>query len=151
MTNPDAARAPIPPLSLIFGFGPMLPLVAAAAGIWLLPAPWPLYAVNWAIVWGALVLAFIAGVRRGYGFGAREASTAAEIAVMLVYFVLAGLALLSAPATALALLLLGYALVGLLDHLGARHGNVPAHFYRLRPWQALIAVASLAVLWWWVR
>lgn len=149
MTDPQAQRASIPTLSLVFGFGPMLPLAAAALGAWLLPPPWPLYAVNCAIVWGALVLSFIAGVRRGFGFGSERASTLAEIVVMLIYFVIAGVSLLVAPRSALALLTGGYALVGLLDHVGAKRGNVPLHFARLRPWQALIAVASLATLWWW--
>jgi hypothetical protein len=141
---------PIPRDSLWFGFGPMLPLVAASAGAWTLPAPWPQTATALAIIWGALILSFVAGVRRGFGFGAPHASTRVAIGTMLAYFVPAGLALLLAwsqrPAPALALLALAYLLVALLDCRAALAGEAPAHFARLRPPQMLIAVAALAAL-----
>lgn len=57
----------------------MLPLVTAALGAWLLPDPWPLLAVQLAITWAAIILAFIGGVRRGYGFGQDRPSTGAAI------------------------------------------------------------------------
>src|SRR4051812_18589037 len=94
MPRPNNPR--IPTDSLIFGFGPMLPFVAAAIGSWILPPPWPAIAIRLTIIWGSLILAFVAGVRRGFGFGAPSASTRAEIGAMLAYFVPAGLALVLA-------------------------------------------------------
>ena len=145
MSRADDPRIPIN--SIVFGFGPMLPLAVAALGAWLLPPPWPVLAVRLAIIWGALILVFVAGVRRGFGFGNPRASTSVEIATMLAYFVPAGLALVvPAGPIALALLLVGYGLVPTLDTRAARTGNAPAHFARLRWPQMAIAIVSVAVL-----
>lgn len=145
--RPDADRAPIPLNSLVFGYGPMLPFAAAAAGAWLLGGQWPALAIHLAIVWAAMILVFIAGVRRGYGFGDPGASTAVEIATMLLWFILAGLALVwPGRLVPLALLLAGYVTVPLLDRRAAFHGDAPAHFASLRPPQMAIAIASLAAL-----
>lgn len=148
--NAPATRAPIPITSLIFGYGPMLPLVAAAAAAWVMPPPWPDLALRLAPIWAAAILTFVAGVRRGYGFGAPGASTAVAIVTMLVYFVPGSLALvlLSAgrSATALALLLLGFALVAIVDRHAATTGNAPAHFARLRVPQMTIGALALAAL-----
>lgn len=147
---PAADRARVPVNSLVFGYGPMLPLVAAALGAWTMAPPWPAIATRLAIVWAAVILVFVAGVRRGYGFDRPAASTGAEIATMLVYFVpgVAALALgtVGRNAAALALLAAGFALVAVLDPIAARAGNAPLHFARLRGPQMGIAVVSLAAL-----
>jgi hypothetical protein len=144
-TDPTDLRVPLD--GIVFGYGPMLPLVAAAVGAWALPPPWPAIATHLAIVWGALILVFVAGVRRGYGFGNPRASTPVEIATMLVYFVFGGLALVMPDVRmSLALLLAGFALVPLLDRRAAHRGDAPAYFARLRPPQMALAVVSLAAL-----
>lgn len=125
----------------------MLPFVAAAVGIWVLPPPWPLIALRLLVIWAAAILIFVAGVRRGYGFGAPRASTRAEIAAMLFYFVPGAIALVlgeeGQAAHALELLIVGYALVIMLDRRAAERGDAPRHFRRLRGPQMAIAVASL--------
>lgn len=151
MTPPVPEHSTAVPLdSLVFGYGPMIPFVAAVAGAWLLDAPWPGMAIVLAIIWGALILSFVAGVRRGYGFGSRVASTRAEIVSMIAYFVPAGLSLvivsLGHPAPALWVLVVGFALVILLDRRAARNGDAPAYFSRLRPPQMSIAIISLIAL-----
>ena len=91
----DHAPDPRVPLaSLVLGFGPMLPLVAAGIGAWTLPGLWPLFGIQLAIAWAALILAFVGGVRRGYGFGDRRASTRAEIVASAAYLLLATTGLL---------------------------------------------------------
>lgn len=143
MSNTD--RAAIPTDSLIFGYGPMLPLVAAGIGAWVLPEPWPMLAVRLAVIWAALILAFIGGVRRGFGFATPGASTVAELAAAVAYVALAGLALLVPwPHQALLLLVLGYVLAALLDRRAAVRGDAPRHFARLRPPQLLLGAAGLA-------
>lgn len=146
----DPDHAPIPVDSLVFGYGPMLPYAAAALGAWTLPPPWPTLATGLGIVWGGLILAFLAGVRRGYGFGAPHASKPREIAAMLSYFVPAGLALITGWAgrslIALVVLLAGHAAVAVLDRRAAFAGDAPAHFARLRPPQLAIAILALAAL-----
>jgi hypothetical protein len=148
-TTPADRSIPID--SIVFGFGPMLPLVAAGVGAWVLPAPWGVLAVRLAIVWGALILSFIGGVRRGFGFARRDASTAVELAAAVAYVTVAGLALLVPyAATAVALLAAGYALAALLDRRAALRGNAPAHFARLRVPQLLLGCAGLAACWAWL-
>jgi hypothetical protein len=146
----DATRAEPPADGVILGYGPMLPTVAAAIGAWLMPPPWPAWAVHLGVIWAALILVFIAGVRRGFGFGFPPASTAIAIASSITYFVLGGLALVvGPPAIALIPLMVGYALAALLDRHAARTGNAPAYFARLRPRQMLLGLAGLAGLWAW--
>jgi hypothetical protein len=148
--NTDAIRPDVPADGLILGYGPMLPMVAAGAGAWLLPQPWPVWAVQLGIIWGALVLAFIAGVRRGFGFGYPQASKPVEIAASIAYFTLAGLGLVIArPSMALLVLIVGYVLAALLDRRAALRGDAPAYFATLRPRQLLIGAAGLAGLWAW--
>jgi hypothetical protein len=145
---PDDARAPLS--SLIFGIGPMLPLVAAGIGAWALPRAWPLLAVQLAIVWAATILAFIGGVRRGYGFG-RSLRTSAEIVASALDLLLAVAALLAPrPSTSLAILVVGFALAALLDRRAALAGDAPAHFAGLRPPQLLLGAAGLAGCWAWL-
>ncbi len=148
--NTDATRRDVPADGLILGYGPMLPLVAAGAGAWLMPQPWPFWAVQLGIIWGALILAFLAGVRRGFGFGYPGASKPVEIATCIAYFTLAGLGLvIGRPSAALLPLIIGYVLAALLDRRAAMAGNAPAYFATLRPRQLLIGAAGLAGLWAW--
>jgi hypothetical protein len=143
MSDPDSPV--IPTDSLVFGYGPMLPLLAAGAGVWLLPAPWPQIAIRLAVIWAALILSFIGGVRRGFGFARPAASTASEMIAAIAYVTLAGLALLVPwPSQALLLLCLGYVLAALLDRRAAVRGDAPRHFARLRPPQLLLGAAGLA-------
>ena len=147
MTDP---RDPVPPpASLVFGHGAMIPLVLAAAGAWLLPGGWPPVAVRLAVIWAALILAFVGGVRRGFGFAAPTAGTAAEIAAAVAYFAFGGLALVAMPypVVALWLVAVGFVAVALFDGRAARRGRAPAHFARLRPPQMLVGAAALVVLW----
>ena len=137
----------IPANSAVLGYGPMLPLVAAALAAWFGPAVLAPVALRLATVWAALVLSFIAGVRRGFGFGVDRASTWSEIASSTAYFVFAGLALVSPRADwALGALIAGFTLAAVLDRRAALLGNAPFHFARLRPPQLAIAVLSLAAL-----
>lgn len=149
--QPARESASIPVTSLIFGYGPMLPLMIAAAGAWLLPAPWPDIALRLALIWGGAILIFVAGVRRGYGFGAAGASTVIEIVTMLAYFIpgslALGLAMFGRADVALPLLMVGFALVALLDRHAGRTGDAPRHFARLRLPQMSIAVVALGMLW----
>jgi hypothetical protein len=148
--HPDADRTPIPLASLVFGYGPMAPFALAALGAWTLASPWPVLATRLAILWGAIILVFVAGVRRGYGFGAPQASTAHEIATMLTYVVLGGLSLLLADAgqsaVAVVLLAIGFVLVPVFDRRAAFEGDAPGYFARLRGPQMSIAVVALLAL-----
>lgn len=146
-----ATEPGIPASSLILGYGPMLPLVLAAFATWFTTGIVPVLALRLAIIWAALVLAFIAGVRRGFGFGADRTSTWSETTSAIAYFGLAALALVAPfPDVALALLAVGFVLAAILDRRAALAGNAPLHFARLRPPQLAIGVVALAALWAWL-
>ena len=140
----DPSDPRVPATSYVYGFGPMLPLVAGGAAAWLLPGMLALFAVQLTVLWGTLILVFIAGVRRGFGFGSPRASTLVEIMTMQAYFLLAlGAILLGPRPYGPALLCIGYALVALLDRRAALRGDAPAHFARLRPPQMLLGLVGL--------
>lgn len=147
----EARRATIPTTSLVFGFGPMVPLVLAGAAAWVAPHPWNFIGIQFAIIWAALILAFVGGVRRGFGFAHDGASRVAEIAAGAAYLGVALLALL-VPSAVMSLVLLaaGYALAALLDRRAALCGDAPLFFATLRPPQLLIGAAGLAACWAWL-
>lgn len=140
----DPADRPIPVTSLIFGYGPVLPLPIAAVLAWAMPAPWPTVVTWLAIWWGASILIFLAGVRRGRSFrGDEEAPTAALVAMIWLFVLGAGALASPTPLMSLVLLAIGYASVAILDPIAARKGEAPPHFGRLRPPQMGIALLGL--------
>ncbi len=143
-------RPEVPWLSVVLGYGPMLPFVVGAAASWATRGFWRGEIVLVTMVWANAILAFLAGVRRGLSFRTEGGPAAAQIATMFCLFVLA---LLSALAIvhgfariAVGATLAGFAAVMVLDPIAARQGQAPLFFARLRPPQIAIAVASLAVL-----
>jgi Protein of unknown function (DUF3429) len=138
----------VPALSLVLGYGATVPFVAGAAAAWLLGrGGLAALAADLTVLWGGAILVFLAGVRRGLSFRTEGGPTPAQLAASLGLFAL-GLAALAAPRTgaALALLLVGYAALAVLDPWAARRGEAPLFFARLRPLQMLVPVAGLAAL-----
>lgn len=147
--HPVGSRA-IPTLSLVLGYGPMLPFVGGAVLAWLTAGDVRRLFLDLALLWGCLILAFLSGVRRGASFLTEGGPRPIQIATMLWLFCLAGLALLASsfgwPRVALIVLALGYASVGALDPGAAARGEVPAFFRRLRPFQMAIPVLAFLAL-----
>ncbi|GJD45759.1 hypothetical protein AFCDBAGC_3636 [Methylobacterium cerastii] len=142
-----------PWLSVVLGFGPMLPLVAgAAAAWWMRGQPLDYLVALVTILYGAAILLFLAGVRRGVSFRTEGGPTVVQIATMFGLFALGLSALVTVvmgkAIPALALLIVGYAAIAVLDPIAARTGEAPLFFARLRPLQMPIAVVSLAALLW---
>jgi hypothetical protein len=144
----DSRETPV--LSLLLGYGAMVPFAAAAAGAWLFYGERAWFVV-FAALWGCAILCFLAGVRRGVSFRMAGGPTLAQIATMLVVFGLGFCAmsaffLLRSTVLTLAMLAVGYALLAVLDPIAARHGEAPLFFAGLRPAQMAIAVVSLVAL-----
>jgi hypothetical protein len=138
----------VPALSLVLGYGAMAPFVAGAAVAWLLGRGGPAtLATDLTVLWGGAILVFLAGVRRGLSFRTEGGPTLAQLAASLGLFAL-GLTALAAPRAgpALALLLVGYATLAVLDPWAARRGEAPPFFARLRPLQMLVPIVGLAAL-----
>ena len=143
-------RREVPWLSVVLGYGPMLPLVFGAVAVWRLSGVWRGEAILLTDLWAAAILAFLAGVRRGLSFRTENGPALTQIATMFCLFVLALASLVAivhaVAAVAVACVLVGFAAILVLDPIAARAGQAPLFFARLRPPQIAIAVASLAIL-----
>lgn len=143
-------RPEVPALAVVFGFGPMLPLVAGAGLAWWLRGEAGERVTVLTILWGCAILLFLSGVRRGLSFRTEGGETVAQIATMLGLFGLGFAALLAVafgmPPVALLLLMTGFAAIAILDPIAARRGEAPLFMARLRPMQMPLAILSLAAL-----
>ena len=129
----------------IMGYGAMLPFPAAVFAGWIWPeVAW--LAVRGAVVWGAAILIFFAGVRRGLSFRTEGGPRPSQIAMTLWLFALGLLLPLVPQSLAFAGLIAGFGSLLILDPLAARQGETPLYFARLRPLQMAIPVASAALL-----
>jgi hypothetical protein len=140
----------VPWLSVVLGFGPMLPFLAGAAAAWWLPGEAGRMAATLTLLWACAILLFFSGVRRGISFRTEGGARVAQIATMTALFVLGLCAVvvvvLDRLAIAAALLIAGFCLVAVLDPIAARRGEAPLFFARLRPVQMPLAIASLVAL-----
>jgi hypothetical protein len=140
----------VPALSLIFGYGPMIPFAFGAALAWFGPEPWRIRTIELTLLWGSVIITFLAGVRRGVSFRTMGGPTVSQIATMLGLFIVGSVALLLTLAKfwgASALLLaLACTSVAVLYPIAARSGEAPLFFAKLRPPQMLIPIISLLAL-----
>ena len=141
----------VPWLSVVFGYGPMLPVLAGAAAAWAgRGEAWGEGALTLTLLWACAILLFLSGVRRGLSFRTEGGARLSQIATMLGLFSLGFAALvltmLDRSVAALVLLLLGYTAIAVLDPIAARRGEAPLYFARLRPTQIPLALLGLAAL-----
>lgn len=146
----DADRDPAPPaLSLVFGYGPMLPIAAAGIAAWTASGGAARIALALGMAWAAAILLFLAGVRRGLAFRTPGGERVSQMATMIWLFLLglgAMLAILPSPVIATVLLAIGYASIAILDPIAARREEAPAHFARLRPPQMAVGLCGIVAL-----
>ncbi len=144
LTLCETPRVPLD--GLILGWGPMLPFPVALVCVWFAPEEVGALMQSGVVFWGAALLIFLSGVRRGLSFRTEGGPRWTQLA-MFAWLFWTGVAALLAPASwALALLLAGFISLLVLDPIAARRGEVPLYFARLRPWQMAVPVASLILL-----
>jgi hypothetical protein len=151
--NPEPTRdpnEPIPPLSLLFGYGPMALILLAGLGGWLLPGLWSGLALAAGWLFASAILLFLAGVVRGLSFFSPGGPRPAQLAMMLWLFLLGFGSVAGAISHPMwigfALLILGYGSLAVYDPQAARAGLAPGYFARLRPRQMGIALVGLSLL-----
>lgn len=142
-----------PRIDRLFAYGAMLPLIAGALVLWFAPEAQSFLALNLTLFWGASVLLFIAGVRRGVSLSQPGGAAIAEIAAMLGLFI-AGVASLVAtiwafPLVAALLQIAGFAGLAILDRAAAPNDG-PLPMERLRPLQICVPIAVLAAVAIWI-
>ena len=135
----------IPGAALVLGLAGLIPFVAGAAAQWtripLLPADTGL---KLAIVYGAIILSFLGGIRWGTAIGPYDQGRQTLEFSASVLGSLAGLAAVFLPAIpALALLIAGFLMQGLWDVMSVDAGRLPSWFGRLRMILTAGAVISL--------
>jgi hypothetical protein len=135
----------IPGAALVLGLAGLIPFVAGAAAQWtripLLPADTGL---TLAIVYGAIILSFLGGIRWGTAIGPYDQGRQTLEFSASVLGSLAGLAAVFLPAIpALALLIAGFLMQGLWDVMSVDAGRLPSWFGRLRMILTAGAVISL--------
>ncbi len=144
----ERALARSPAYDALLGYGALAPLVCG--DLWVIAGlPWSPVVGYLTVIWGGAILCFLGGVRRGLSFDTPGGAAWGEVAAMLWLFALGAAALALAagwPVPAIGLLIVGYASLGVADWRAARVREAPIFFGRLRPAQAVIAVASLIVL-----
>ncbi len=134
----------VPWLSVVLGFGPMVPLIMGAVAAWALAPNLGRSAIMLTLIWGGAILAFLSGVRRGLSFRTPGGAQPAQIVTMMGLFMLALASLVVGNLVArTVLLIIGFAAVAVLDPIAALDAETPPFFARLRPMQMAIAVISL--------
>jgi hypothetical protein len=77
-----------PALSLILGYGATIPFIAGAAGAAFIGnAAMVQRCLDLTVLWGAAILLFLAGVRRGLSFRSPNGVTSGQIAASMWYFI----------------------------------------------------------------
>lgn len=130
-------------LDVALGISAAIPLVVAAAVIWLVPPAGAVLVRLLAVVWTASLLTFFAGVRRGLSFSEAGGARPAEVATLLGLFSIGVVTLvLGSPAVGA----FGLALLGVLDAAAAKRLQAPRYFQVFRPLQSAVCVAALAIV-----
>jgi hypothetical protein len=144
ITVVEESRIPLD--GLLLGLGAVLPFPLALAVLWLAEPATGRVAVDAISAYGAAILVFLGGVRRGLSFRTPGGPRPGQIGMALWLFAAGLVALVLPVAAALGVLLAAYASVFILDPVAARRGEAPLYFARLRPGQLAIPVAALVLM-----
>jgi hypothetical protein len=138
----------IPASALALGLAGVLPFAAAALSLWVpLPLLGPAEGLRLGVIYGAIILSFLGGIRWGAALGPyAHARRGLEFGASVLGS-LAGLAAAFLPAVpALSLLIAGFLMQALWDVTSAEAGRLPGWFGRLRMILTGGAVISLVAL-----
>ena len=128
---------------LLLGWAAMMPFPLLAFAAWRDNGAWAEPAAQAVQIWGAALLLFFSGVRRGLSFRTGGGPQFSQLAGFVALFV-SGLAVLLAPATLAPWIVGGwFAVLAIADVRAARRGEAPLYFARLRPAQMSVATLSL--------
>lgn len=138
--------ASIPASALFLGLLGLIPFIAAAVSQWTtLPLVSPELGLRLAVVYGAIILSFLGGIRWGTALGPYDLSRQGLEFSASVLGSLAGLAATFLPAIpGLSLLIAGFLMQGLWDVTSVEAGRLPTWFGRLR--MILTAGAVIALV-----
>lgn len=136
----------IPASALALGLAGLIPFVAGAIALWVpLPLLGPEDGLRLLVVYGAIILSFLGGIRWGTAIGPYDGARQTREFGLSVLGSLAGLAAVFLPPTAgVTLLIAGFLVQALWDVTSAEAGRLPMWFGRLR--MLLTAGAVIALI-----
>ncbi|NJM28977.1 MAG: DUF3429 domain-containing protein [Rhizobiales bacterium] len=138
----------IPSGALALGLAGLVPFVAIALSQWPGgPELLPFATLTSGIVYGAVILSFLGGIRWGTAIGPYGAWTQArDMAMSVLPSLAAWIAVLLPPSAGLCLLLIGFLLQALWDVIDVEDGRLPSWFGRLRMMLTAVVVISLLAM-----
>lgn len=148
----DERARQIPAAALVIGWAGVLPFAAGALALWI-ERPEAASAFLPFLIYAAIILSFLGGVRWGVAMRLSGADRASSLAQSMVPALIGwtGACLYKLPALAILVLALSHLAAGIADYALAKGGLAPAWYGRLRVQltaAALIAlVVGLAALW----
>ncbi|MFT5448071.1 MAG: hypothetical protein ACI9DC_003250 [Gammaproteobacteria bacterium] len=139
-------NAQVPRAATWLGASGLIPFVAGAAALWMLPTAHTSIAADVLIGYGAIILTFMGAVHWGLAMARGAAPGMARwFAISVVPALIGWCALMMPPLTALTMLALAFTAVFAMDNAAIAAGLAPAWYRRLRAPLTAAVVGSLAV------
>lgn len=139
--------ARIPRLALWLGLLGAVPFLVGALGVWV-PRIDHIPILGASLLYGAVILSFLGGIRWGTAIGPYGATRQAlEFSGSVLPAIAAWLALLMPPAAGLSLLIIGFLMQALWDVITVEEGRLPPWFGKLRMiLTSIVTVSLMAIL-----
>ncbi len=141
----------VPLPARVLGLAGLIPFLAGAVGVWVLPGFIAAIAMNAQLFYGAVILTFVGAVHWGYAMRDDELRWGRMVWSVTPALV-AWIALLLTPRMTAAILIVSFAMAFLTDARAVRAGLFPAWYLGLRKALTLGVLVSLAVtlawIWW---
>lgn len=141
--------ARIPSSAFWLGLLGAVPFLAGAIGLWAgAPQLGHLPILGASLLYGAVILSFLGGIRWGTAIGPHGAMRQAlEFSGSVLPAIAAWLALLMPPAAGLSLLIIGFLMQALWDVIAVEEGRLPLWFGKLRMiLTSIVTVSLMAIL-----
>jgi hypothetical protein len=134
---------------LVLGSAGLIPFVAGAAALWMLPHAYEPYVLQWLLGYAMVILAFVGALHWGVAMQAKPSAHASPIWIAAGWGVIPALvgwlALAFESAVALRILAGMFLLQLAMDRWLTRNFSTPAWYLPLRIVLTLVAVSSLLV------
>lgn len=146
------AAGPVPLPARVYGGAGLIPFGVCALLVWVLPRPWPGFALDVQLYYGATILSFLGAAHwglalagAGTGGDSRKACTWARLGWSVAPALVAWISLIMVPLVGLVTQILAFAAVFFGDIRGVTMGLLPGWYPRLRRPLTAIVVGSLGV------
>lgn len=145
---PEAALRPglsaVPRPALVLGFAGLIPFLAGSAGVWLLPYPAFVLALNLMMAYAAVILSFLGAVHWGLALAQEAAGNWRRLGLSVLPALAGWIALIIPNALGLLLLIVGFTGMFFADRAAVTANRVPAWYGVLRKWLTLAVLLCLA-------